>query len=153
MWRSRRVWGPTDPAFAEGVERRILEVVQSLQELVHGYDFARLLTLYYRAHLEGDDEAKARVVKWFRGEYRTKAEAREELGVNIVITDDDWYDYLKLFAVVPQGGRLRRPARAHRRAGEPVQDPQQRGAPVQLREDPDDVQRHAAGHAPATWAS
>ncbi len=94
---------PTDPAFAEGVERRILEVVQSLQELVHGYDFARLLTLYYRAHLEGDDEAKARVVKWFRGEYRTKAEAREELGVNIVITDDDWYDYLKLFASFLKG--------------------------------------------------
>ena len=94
---------PTDPAFAEGVERRILEVVQSLQELVHGYDFARLLTLYYRAHLEGDDEVKARVVKWFRGEYRTKAEAREELGVNIVITDDDWYDYLKLFASFLKG--------------------------------------------------
>ena len=94
---------PTDPAFAEGVERRILEVVQSLQELVHGYDFARLLTLYYRAHLEGDDEAKARVVKWFRGEYRTKAEAREELGVNIAITDDDWYDYLKLFASFLKG--------------------------------------------------
>ena len=94
---------PTDPAFAEGVERRILEVVQSLQELVHGYDFARLLTLYYRAHLEGDDEVKARVVKWFRGEYRTKAEACEELGVNIVITDDDWYDYLKLFAAFLKG--------------------------------------------------
>ncbi len=94
---------PTDPAFSAEVERRILEVVRSLEELVHGYDFARLLTLYYRSHLNGDDETKANVAKWFRGEYRTKAEAKSELGVNIVITDDDWYDYLKLFAAFLKG--------------------------------------------------
>lgn len=94
---------PEDPAFPEHVERGIFEVVRSLQELVHGYDFARLLTMYYRAHLDGDDDAKGKVVKWFRGEYRTRAEAREELGVNICITDDDWYDYLKLFAAFLKG--------------------------------------------------
>ena len=87
-----------DPAFATEVEHRIMATIQQLQELVHGYDFARLLTLYYRSHLEGDDETKASVTKWFRGEYRTKSEAREELGINIIISDDDWYDYLKLFA-------------------------------------------------------
>lgn len=87
-----------DPAFAREVEARIMGTVAQLQELVHGYDFGRLLTLYWRSHLEGDDETKANVTKWFRGEYRTKGEARAELGVNIVITDDDWYDYLKLFA-------------------------------------------------------
>ena len=38
------------------------------------------------------------MLKWFRGEYATKTEARQELGVNIVITDNDWYEYLKLFA-------------------------------------------------------
>lgn len=42
---------------------------------------------------------KARVARWFRGEYALKREAREELGVNILITDDNWYEYLKLFAV------------------------------------------------------
>ncbi len=90
---------PEDPAFAAQVEKRIYEVVGALNELVHGFDFARLLVLYYRAHLQGDDDTKGRVVKWFRGEYTTKTEARQELGVQIVITDDDWYDYLKLFAV------------------------------------------------------
>jgi hypothetical protein len=54
--------------------------------------------LYYQAHIGGDDETKAKVLKWFRGEYNTKTEARQELGVNIVITDDDWYEYLKLLA-------------------------------------------------------
>ena len=61
-------------------------------------DPARLLSIYYHAYVEGDDDRKMKVVRWFRGEYALKREAKEELGVNIIITDDDWYDYLKLFA-------------------------------------------------------
>ena len=90
--------GPMDPGLPPLVERKISAVIYSLNEMVHGFDFARLLTMYYKAHLTGDDETKAKVLKWFRGEYATKTEARQELGVNIVITDDDWYEYLKLFA-------------------------------------------------------
>ncbi|MCC8168642.1 MAG: ATP-binding protein [Clostridiales bacterium] len=87
-----------DPDFAQEVERQIYATISSLNELVHGFDFAKLLTLYYRAYVDGDDEKKGLVVKWFRGEYTTKTEAKSELGVNIVITDDDWYEYIKLFA-------------------------------------------------------
>ena len=88
----------TDPALTKLVEKKISSVIYSLNEMVHGFDFARLLTLYYQAYVSGDDETKAKVLKWFRGEYNTKTEARQELGVNIVITDDDWYEYLKIFA-------------------------------------------------------
>lgn len=88
----------TDPGLNRAVEARIAQVVCSLNEMVHGFDFARLLTVYYRAGLAGDEETKAKVLKWFRGEYGTKSEAKQELGVNIIITDDDWYEYLKLFA-------------------------------------------------------
>lgn len=88
----------TDPGLNKAVEARIAQVVCSLNEMVHGFDFARLLTVYYRAGLAGDEETKAKVLKWFRGEYGTKSEAKQELGVNIIIADDDWYEYLKLFA-------------------------------------------------------
>ena len=87
-----------DPRLAGLVEKKIAALVFSLNELVHGFDFARLLTLYYEGYINGDDPLKAKVIKWFRGEYGTKTEARQELGVNIIITDDDWYEYLKLFA-------------------------------------------------------
>ena len=87
-----------DPGLERAVEKKISAAIYSLNEMVHGFDFARLLTAYYQAHRAGDDETKAKVLKWFRGEYATKAEARAELGVSIVITDDDWYEYLKLFA-------------------------------------------------------
>ena len=90
--------GISDPGLPPLVEKRISAVVYSLSEMVHGFDFARLLTLYYQAYVRGDDGTKAKVLKWFRGEYATKTEARQELGVNIIIADDDWYEYLKLFA-------------------------------------------------------
>ncbi len=90
---------PGDPDLTTLVDKKIYEVTASLSELVHGFEFARLLSAYYHAYINGDDEMKARVIRWFRGEYHLKREAREELGVNIIISDDDWYDYLKLFAV------------------------------------------------------
>lgn len=90
---------PGDPGLTTLVDKKIYEVTASLSELVHGFEFARLLSAYYHAYINGDDEMKARVIRWFRGEYHLKREAREELGVNIIISDDDWYDYLKLFAV------------------------------------------------------
>ena len=90
---------PGDPALAKAVDQKIYAVTAAVSELVHGFEFARLLSLYYHAYLEGDDEQKTKVVRWFRGEYATKREAKEALGVNLIISDDDWYDYLKLFAV------------------------------------------------------
>ena len=90
---------PGDPGLSEAVDRRIYEVTMAVSELVHGYEFARLLSLYYHAYLEGDDGMKGKVVRWFRAEYTLKREAKEELGVSVIITDDDWYDYLKIFAV------------------------------------------------------
>ena len=90
---------PGDPALTEAVDKKIYAVTAAVSELVHGFEFARLLSLYYHAYLDGDDETKAKVARWFRGEYTLKREAKEELGVNLIITDDDWYDYLKIFAV------------------------------------------------------
>lgn len=90
--------GFDDPRLAPETERRIRGVVGELSEMVHGFDFAKLLAIYYKAYIGGDDESKAKVVKWFRGEYSLKSEAKAELGVNIIVTDDDWYDYIKLFA-------------------------------------------------------
>ena len=81
------------------VEQKIGQVIQALNEMVHGFDFARLLTLYYRSYRQGDEATKAKVIQWFRGEFHTKTEARQELGVNIIISDEDWYEYLKIFAL------------------------------------------------------
>ncbi len=90
---------PGNPQLTKLVDQKIYAVTSAVSELVHGFEFARLLSLYYHAYVDGDDELKMKVVRWFRGEYALKREAKEALGINIIITDDDWYDYLKIFAV------------------------------------------------------
>ena len=87
-------------AEAEGatVERAIDRRLAALQEHVGGYDFATVLKTYWRGS-EADDEAvKAAALRWLRGEYSTKTEARQALGVRNIIDDDNVYDSLKLMA-------------------------------------------------------
>lgn len=74
------------------------EQFANLEEMVHGFEFTRVLGMYRAACAQGDDEMKSRAVKWLRGEHRTKTEARAELGISTIIDDDSWYDYIKLFA-------------------------------------------------------
>lgn len=81
------------------VDKKIYTVIAGLSEMVHGFEFGSLLSKYYHAYIDGDDETKMKIVRWFRGEYIRKTDAKEALGVNIIITDEDWYEYLKLFAM------------------------------------------------------
>lgn len=83
---------------ADADESAVNAQLAPLEEMVHGFDFTRMLHRYRAAVSEGDEEAMNRVTKWIRGEYRTKSEARAELGSSTIISDDDWYDYVKLIA-------------------------------------------------------
>ena len=83
---------------ADADESAVNAQLTPLEEMVHGFDFTRMLRRYRAAVSEGDEEAMSRVTKWIRGEYRTKSEARAELGSSTIISDDDWYDYVKLVA-------------------------------------------------------
>ena len=79
-------------------EQALAEQLGPLEEMVHGFDFARMLRRYRQASAEGDEQTLSAVTRWLRGEYRTKTEARADLGCSTIITDEDWYDYIKLLA-------------------------------------------------------
>ena len=80
------------------VERRIYAVAGSLEGMVNGFEFARAVVAYWRAYREDDVAMKSNVLKWFRGEYTSRKEAKEDLGINFIVTDETWYDFLKVFA-------------------------------------------------------
>ncbi len=88
-----------DSQFAVQVQQRAFDTIRSMDVLVNGYEFATLMTKYYHAYLEQNDETKGKILKWFRGEYQTKTEAKAELGIHSIITDQNWYEYIKLFAL------------------------------------------------------
>lgn len=79
----------------ESVIRRKLE---TLTEMVGGYDFAEVIAAYWRGHDSGDDVLKSNAVRWLRAEFSTKTDARLALGVRTIIDDSNFYDMLKLFA-------------------------------------------------------
>ena len=89
---------PSSPGFADEVEARIHATIHEMQGMVHGFDFATVINAYWRGHQSGDDELKNSAIRWLRGEFNTKTEARQALNVRVIIDDQSWYDYIKLLA-------------------------------------------------------
>jgi len=80
------------------VEKQIYAVASSLEGMVNGFEFAKAVVTYWKAYRQGDTAQKSNVLRWFRGEYPSRKEAKADLGINFIVTDETWYDFLKIFA-------------------------------------------------------
>lgn len=83
---------------AEAIQSRL----HSLSELVGGYDFAKVIEAYWTGHENHDEHLKSNAIRWLRAEYTTKTDARNDLGVRTIISDDHFYDALKLMSLFVQ---------------------------------------------------
>ena len=90
---------PDDSRFERTVTAKLMSSLRVLQQQVGGFDFAQVLLKYYKAQRDGNDEECALCLKWLRGEYTTKTEAKASLCVGSIIDDENWYEYIKLYAV------------------------------------------------------
>jgi len=81
------------------VEMIIQDRLGLLSEMVGGYDFADVIASYWRGHDTGNEQLKSDSVRWLRGEFSTKTDARNALGVRTIIDDSNVYDHLKLMAL------------------------------------------------------
>ena len=92
-------------ATGEKVNAVIEKRLNNLTELVGGYDFAKIIASYWEGHKEEDDQLRIDAVRWLRGEFSTKTDARKALGVRSIVTDASVYDHLKLLSLfVRQAG-------------------------------------------------
>ena len=94
---------------AKSTDQKVNAVIESrlnsLTELVGGYDFAKVISAYWQGHKEEDEQLKVDAVRWLRGEFSTKTDARQALGVRSIVTDSSLYDHLKLCSLfVKQSG-------------------------------------------------
>jgi hypothetical protein len=89
---------PGHEVFDVRVSQKIYKITSSMEERVNGFDFGKVLASYYKGHRTGDMELQKKALRWLCGEYRTRTEAKTDLGVNLIITDENWYDFIKLFA-------------------------------------------------------
>lgn len=88
-------------AFERRMSQEIFSRLRDMEELVGGFDFANVMSEYYKAYVGGADEKRSACMRWFRGEFATKTEARNALGfpVSVIAGDENWYDFIKIWAV------------------------------------------------------
>ncbi len=88
-----------DPRLIEAVSEKIAEILSELSEMAYGFAFANVIDSYWKGMKNGDDALKISALRWLRGEFANKTEARRELTVDSIIDDQNWYEFLKLFAL------------------------------------------------------
>ena len=88
-----------DPALIDAVSVKIAEVLSELSEMAYGFAFSTVINSYWKGTKTGDDNLKQASLRWLRGEYVNKTEARRDLMVDSIIDDQSWYEFLKLFAL------------------------------------------------------
>lgn len=77
-------------------EHVIRAKLEQLSELVNGYDFADVIAAYWRGFEQGNEQLKSDAIRWLRGEFATRTDARAALGVRTIVDDASVYDQLKL---------------------------------------------------------
>lgn len=90
---------PGSPEMIEAVSEKIGEVMVELSEMAYGFAFASVIDSYWRGMKTGDENLKQASLRWLRGEFTTKTEARQNLCVDCIIDDQSWYEFLKLFGL------------------------------------------------------
>lgn len=93
---------PETPAFEATLKQKVYATLSEMEGGVGGFEFAGVLGAYYTALAQGDEEKKSACLRWLRGEFSTKTEARAALGFRVggIIDDANWYEYLKLWALL-----------------------------------------------------
>ena len=99
-------FSPDMPEFSEKLRALVFEKLREVEFFVGGFDFSKVITAYFDAWNEGNEltseQKKSACLRWLRGEFSNKTEARNALGfhVSVIIDDDNWYDFLKLWAAL-----------------------------------------------------
>lgn len=87
---------------AEAQEQSTDDIIRQrlahFEELTGGFDFAQVIRRYWEGHETGDEELKSAAIRWLRGEFATKTDARKALGVRTIVNDASVYDHLKLMS-------------------------------------------------------
>jgi hypothetical protein len=76
----------------------IHERLRDIREMVAGHDFAVAVAAYAEGYEDGNSHLQDCALRWLRGEYTTRTQARADLGVRTIIDDGSFYDALRLLA-------------------------------------------------------
>lgn len=78
------------------IQKNLMKTISEITE-VGSFDFGTVIMKYYEGYIKDDEFLRRNALKWLKGEYRTKTEAKQDLGVRDIINDLNYYDMLKNF--------------------------------------------------------
>jgi hypothetical protein len=90
---------PDSPELTNEVSAKITETLHDLTEMVYGFEFAKVVECYWVGSRTENPELMQSALCWLRGEFNTKTDAKKQLPVDSIISDNSWYEFLKLFAL------------------------------------------------------
>ena len=82
---------------AAKIEKAIRTKLSELSAMTFYQDFVKVMLAYWWSLTTEDEDNPA--LRWFKAEYILKSEARRDLGVSVIIDDNNWYDFIKLWAM------------------------------------------------------
>lgn len=85
-----------DDQYLSLIQDNIMKTISEITE-VGGFDFGTVIVKYYEGYIKGDEQLRRNALKWLKGEYNTKTEAKQDLGIREIINDLNYYDMLKNF--------------------------------------------------------
>jgi hypothetical protein len=85
-----------DEQYQNLIQNNIIKTINEITE-VGGFDFGTVIMKYYSGYINENEQLRRNALKWLKGEYHTKTEARQDLGVREIINDLNYYDMLKNF--------------------------------------------------------
>ena len=80
----------------EAIAKRMRSDTSSMSCLQNYQDFIKGLTEYCKGYRNAEDDIFA--LRWLKGECELKTEARKNIGINAMVDDSNWYDFIKLWA-------------------------------------------------------
>lgn len=91
------------------VEVKISQIINSMTD-AGGFDIGLVISRYFQGYIKGNDQLRRNALKWLQGEYVSKIEARQALGVHEIVNDQNYFDILcclsKLFVSMGYAGFL-----------------------------------------------
>jgi hypothetical protein len=85
-----------DEKYLNLIQSNIMQTVNEVTD-TGGFDFGVVIIKYYEGYIKDDEYLRRSALKWLKGEYQTKTEARQDLGVREIVNDMNYYDMLKNF--------------------------------------------------------
>ena len=81
---------------ATKMEKALRTKLSELSDMTFYQDFVKVMLAYWWSISTEDEDNPA--LRWLKGEYTMKSEARRDLGVSVIIDDSNWYDFIKMWA-------------------------------------------------------